>query len=62
MPARRTVSICSAQEVICSVLMIVVIAFLISGQMVTRSGRFAVEKKICMSMSDFHPELWNPTW
>jgi pantothenate kinase len=28
----------------------------------TASGRFEVNKKICMSMSDFHPELWNPMW
>jgi hypothetical protein len=30
--------------------------------MITPSGRFAVLTKICMSMSDFHPELWNPAW
>lgn len=30
--------------------------------MITESGRFSVNKKICMSMSDFHPELWNPMW
>ncbi len=33
-----------------------------SIQMFTPSGRFETNKKICMSMSDFHPELWNPTW
>jgi ubiquitin-conjugating enzyme E2 J2 len=33
-----------------------------SIMMITESGRFAVNKKICMSMSDFHPELWNPMW
>ena len=31
-------------------------------RVVTESGRFEPSKKICMSMSDFHPELWNPTW
>ena len=30
--------------------------------MVTPSGRFEVNMKICMSMSDFHPESWNPSW
>lgn len=30
--------------------------------MFTPSGRFDVNKKICMSFSDFHPELWNPMW
>lgn len=30
--------------------------------MCTPSARFAVNTKICMSMSDFHPELWNPMW
>jgi ubiquitin-conjugating enzyme E2 J2 len=30
--------------------------------MLTPSGRFEVNKKICMSYSDFHPELWNPLW
>lgn len=29
--------------------------------MVTPSGRFATETKICLSISDFHPETWNPT-
>lgn len=33
-----------------------------SIMMVTDSGRFVTNKKICMSMSDFHPELWNPLW
>ena len=26
----------------------------------TPSGRFDPGKKICMSMSDYHPETWNP--
>jgi len=26
------------------------------------SGRFEPDQKICFSMSDFHPELWNPMW
>ena len=30
--------------------------------MLTPSGRFQINKKICMSMSDFHPESWNPMW
>ncbi|KAJ7562357.1 hypothetical protein O6H91_03G093000 [Diphasiastrum complanatum] len=30
--------------------------------MITPNGRFAVHKRICMSMSDFHPETWNPMW
>ena len=30
--------------------------------MLTPSGRFEISKKICMSMSDFHPESWNPMW
>jgi len=28
----------------------------------TPSGRFQPERKICFSLSDFHPELWNPMW
>jgi len=28
----------------------------------TPSGRFQADQKICFSMSDFHPELWNPMW
>lgn len=28
----------------------------------TPSGRFRINMKICMSMSDFHPESWNPMW
>ncbi|KAL3366343.1 hypothetical protein AABB24_011159 [Solanum stoloniferum] len=30
--------------------------------MVTPNGRFMTQKKICLSMSDFHPESWNPMW
>lgn len=30
--------------------------------MLTPSGRFQINTKICMSMSDFHPESWNPLW
>jgi ubiquitin-conjugating enzyme E2 J2 len=30
--------------------------------MMTPSGRFQINAKLCMSMSDFHPESWNPMW
>ncbi|KAL5579684.1 hypothetical protein UlMin_015793 [Ulmus minor] len=30
--------------------------------MTTPNGRFQTQKKICLSMSDFHPESWNPMW
>ncbi|KAK8675757.1 hypothetical protein V6N13_033820 [Hibiscus sabdariffa] len=30
--------------------------------MITPNGRFVTQKKICLSMSDFHPESWNPMW
>lgn len=30
--------------------------------MITPSGRFDVNRRICMSMSDYHPESWNPSW
>lgn len=33
-----------------------------SIHMLTPSGRFQINMKICMSMSDFHPESWNPMW
>ena len=26
------------------------------------AGRFAVNTRLCLSMSDFHPESWNPMW
>jgi len=28
----------------------------------TPSGRFEVGERICVSFSDYHPELWNPSW
>jgi ubiquitin-conjugating enzyme E2 J2 len=28
----------------------------------TPSGRFQTNTRICLSMSDFHPETWNPMW
>jgi len=31
-------------------------------KMYTPSGRFQPDKKICFSMSDFHPGTWNPAW
>jgi ubiquitin-conjugating enzyme E2 J2 len=30
--------------------------------MCTPSGRFATDRRLCLSMSDFHPESWNPMW
>ena len=30
--------------------------------MLTPSGRFEVNTRLCLSMSDFHPETWNPSW
>ena len=33
-----------------------------SIMMITPSGRFEPNKKLCLSMSDFHPESWNPLW
>jgi len=33
-----------------------------SIRMLTPSGRFQTNTRICMSMSDYHPELWNPAW
>lgn len=30
--------------------------------MLTPSGRFAVNQRLCLSMSDYHPESWNPMW
>jgi len=33
-----------------------------SIQMLTPSGRFQTNTRICLSMSDFHPESWSPSW
>jgi len=30
--------------------------------MCTPSGRFQPEARLCLSISDFHPESWNPMW
>ena len=30
--------------------------------LLTQSGRFEVNKKICLSISSFHPESWQPSW
>jgi ubiquitin-conjugating enzyme E2 J1 len=30
--------------------------------MVTPSGRFEVDQRLCLSNSDFHPESWQPSW
>jgi len=35
---------------------------MIHAKMLTPSGRFHPDKKICFSMSDFHPGSWNPAW
>lgn len=31
-------------------------------RMTTASGRFEPNKRLCLSLSDFHPETWNPIW
>ena len=31
-------------------------------EMITPNGRFKSRARICMSMSDYHPETWNPVW
>lgn len=33
-----------------------------SIKLLTPSGRFEINKRICLSMSDFHKESWNPSW
>jgi len=30
--------------------------------MMTPNGRFTPNRRLCLSMSDFHPETWNPIW
>eukprot|EP01105_Mastigella_eilhardi_P022579 TRINITY_DN5574_c0_g1_i1.p1 TRINITY_DN5574_c0_g1~~TRINITY_DN5574_c0_g1_i1.p1 ORF type:complete len:163 (-),score=42.32 TRINITY_DN5574_c0_g1_i1:67-555(-) len=30
--------------------------------MKTPSGRFKTDTRLCLSMSDFHPETWVPSW
>ena len=30
--------------------------------MMTPNGRFKTNQRLCVSMSDFHPETWNPMW
>jgi len=30
--------------------------------LLTPSGRFQPNRRLCLSMSDFHPESWNPMW
>ena len=31
-------------------------------QMITPNGRFVERQSICTSFSDYHPELWDPSW
>lgn len=31
-------------------------------RMVTPSGRFKTNTRLCLSMSDYHPDSWNPAW
>lgn len=33
-----------------------------SIRMITPSGRFQPDTRLCLSMSDFHPSSWNPSW
>lgn len=30
--------------------------------MITPNGRFQTNKRLCLSISDFHPDTWNPAW
>ena len=31
-------------------------------EMITPSGRFQTNTRLCLSISDYHPESWNPAW
>lgn len=31
-------------------------------RMITPNGRFKENTRLCLSMSDFHPDTWNPGW
>jgi len=33
-----------------------------SFMMLTKNGRFETNTKICLSISDYHPEHWQPSW
>jgi len=33
-----------------------------SVMMLTQNGRFEIGKKVCLSASNYHPELWQPAW
>merc|ERR1719253_2438269 len=30
--------------------------------MTTPNGRFELQTRLCLSMSDYHPETWQPSW
>lgn len=30
--------------------------------MITPNGRFKINQRLCLSISDFHPDTWNPAW
>ena len=30
--------------------------------MTSETGRFQTNARICLSISDYHPESWNPVW
>ena len=30
--------------------------------MITPNGRFQCNSRLCLSISDFHPETWKPIW
>lgn len=30
--------------------------------MITPNGRFKVNTRLCLSISDYHPDTWNPAW
>lgn len=30
--------------------------------MISPSGRFKTNIRLCLSISDFHPDTWNPAW
>lgn len=33
-----------------------------SVRLLTPQGRFQINTKLCLSITDFHPESWNPLW
>jgi ubiquitin-conjugating enzyme E2 J1 len=58
----RYPGVCTIQECVWKKCVWILHISLCDDPLLQPNGRFEINKKICLSMSAYHPELWQPSW